>query len=384
MTLRVRLSRALAIVPLFLASPVPSAPAFSQSHCANKAPFRWSHTEAALTATTKRSFAIMATETNTTTDAVVTPIRPLGAKPGPKDPTGAARQRRFKQKRKQQRSVRPATVTRDVLPIVTHPLPDAVSPTIAEHRLPCGTVTRLSTGVDVAAYMAAVALASAAAWFSIRGMVVLFPGSPTSVVAMTVAMEAAKLVTAGWLASRWSMTAWFWRITLVAFIIGLAVINATGVFAQLVAALVGERGAAQSDLETKDAALAARIDVQSHTVVDLDRRLGQIDVAIEEAAKRGRTNAVLSAIEGQRKARSSLVDERKREAGTLADLQAERASVAATGRRIETEAAPVRYVADLVGTNTDSGRAIRWLIALMVLCCDPLAIALTAAASAQG
>jgi hypothetical protein len=37
-----------------------------------------------------------------------------------------------------------------------------------------------STGVDIAAYIAAIALASAAAWFSIRGMVVLFPGSPLS------------------------------------------------------------------------------------------------------------------------------------------------------------------------------------------------------------
>src|SRR5258706_5689760 len=44
---------------------------------------------------------------------------------------------------------------------------------------------------------------------------------------------------------------------------------------------------------------------------------------------------------------------------------------------------PIRYVADLFGADTDSERAIRWLIALMVLCCDPLAIALTAAASAR-
>jgi hypothetical protein len=35
-------------------------------------------------------------------------------------------------------------------------------------------------------------------------------------------------------------------------------------------------------------------------------------------------------------------------------------------------------------TAMDSEQAIRWLIALMVLCCDPLAIALTAAASAGG
>ena len=62
--------------------------------------------------------------------------------------------------------------------------------------------------------------------------------------------------------------------------------------------------------------------------------------------------------------------------------KAERASAAAKGLQIETEAAPIRYVAELVGADTDSERAIRWLNALMVLCCDPLAIALTAAASA--
>ena len=55
--------------------------------------------------------------------------------------------------------------------------------------------------------------------------------------------------------------------------------------------------------------------------------------------------------------------------------------MAAKSRQIETEAAPIRYVAELVGANTNSERAIRWLIALMVLCCDPLAIALTASAA---
>ena len=55
--------------------------------------------------------------------------------------------------------------------------------------------------------------------------------------------------------------------------------------------------------------------------------------------------------------------------------------MAARGRKIETEAAPARYVAELLGLDADSERAIRWLIALMVLCCDPLAIALAAAAS---
>jgi len=240
----------------------------------------------------------------------------------------------------------------------------------------------VTAGVDVAAYAAAIALAAAAAWFSIRGMVVLFPGSPQSVVAMAVAMEAAKLVTAAWLARRWSVTAWVWRLVLVTLIAGLAVINAVGVYAQLVAAHVGSRGEAASALEIQDATLASQIEVQSGVVADIDRRLGQIDTAIEEAAKRGKTNAALSAMESQRRARAALAGERNDAASTLAALKAKRAGVAAKGRQIETESAPIRYVAELVGANTDSERAIRWLTMLMVLCCDPLAISLTAAASA--
>src|SRR5260370_13078931 len=116
---------------------------------------------------------------------------------------------------------------------------------------------------------------------------------------MAVAMEGAKLVTAGWLARRWRATAWIWRLFLVVLVTGLAVINATGVYAQLVAAHLGERGAATSAIETQDAALAARIEVAAHQLAGLDRRLNQVDVAIEEAARRGRTNAALSAIDGQ-------------------------------------------------------------------------------------
>src|SRR5215831_10351531 len=75
---------------------------------------------------------------------------------------------------------------------------------------------------DVAAYMAAIGLASVAALFSIRGMVTLFPGAPVLIIAMACTMEASKLIAAGWLARRWRVTAWTWRLVLVALIGGLA------------------------------------------------------------------------------------------------------------------------------------------------------------------
>jgi len=291
-----------------------------------------------------------------------------------KDPTNALRQRRHRKRKGRATGTQQAR--RAEIPHIENPNDIKRDVTVFAHA-------RTNIAIEGTAYLVAIGLASVAALFSIRGMVTLFPGAPVLIIAMATMMEAAKLVTAGWLARRWRATAWVWRGVLVVLVAGLALINAAGVYAQLVAAHVGDRGAAMSAIETQDAALAARIDVQAHTVADLDRRLNQVDVAIEEAAKRGKTNAALSAIEGQRKARQALASDRQREAAALAGLKTERAAIAAKGRQIETEASPIRYVAELIGGDTDSERAIRWLIALMVLCCDPLAIALTAAASAR-
>ena len=233
--------------------------------------------------------------------------------------------------------------------------------------------------VNVLAYVVAVALAGIAAYFSIRGMIVLFPGAPTAIVVMGVAMEAAKLVTVAFLAHQWRLLGGLSRAVLVTLVAGLAAINAAGVYSQLVAAHFGDRIAATSAVETEASALAAKTEVQTQTVADLDRRVGQIDSAIAEMVKRGRAAGALEAIGAQRKLREALVTQRRHEAEMLANLKSEAGAVAAKSRQIEVEAAPIMYVAQLMGATTE--QAIRLLILLMVMTCDPLALALTAAAS---
>jgi hypothetical protein len=56
------------------------------------------------------------------------------------------------------------------------------------------------------------------------------------------------------------------------------------------------------------------------------------------SAKRGRTNAALSAIEGQRKSRAALADQRQHKGAALADLKAERAALGAKRRQIARDA----------------------------------------------
>jgi hypothetical protein len=141
---------------------------------------------------------------------------------------------------------------------------------------------------------------------------------------------------------------------------------------------VDERRAVPSAIEARNSTLVPRLEVQADVVADLDRRLGQIDSTIEEAAKRGRTDGALSAIDGRRKARQAL-PRRPRDVLTLADLEPERATLGAAGPQNEVEAAPVRH-GEPTGADTDGEWAVRWLLALMVL--SP-AIALAAAESAQ-
>jgi hypothetical protein len=232
--------------------------------------------------------------------------------------------------------------------------------------------------ISFLAYLVAVALAGIAAYFSITGMIVLFPGAPTAIVVMGVVMETAKLITVAFLAHQWRLLGWLSRLVLVTLVFGLASINAAGVYSQLVAAHFGDL-AATSAVETEAAALAAKTELQTQTIADLDRRVAQIDGVIAEMTKRGRTSGALEAINTQRKTREGLVGQRHHEAETLAAIKSEAGAVAARTRQMEIEAAPIMYVAQMMGATTE--QAIRMLILLMVLTCDPLAVALTAVAS---
>src|SRR5215470_6276573 len=196
---------------------------------------------------------------------------------------------------------------------VSEPISDVVSVTLPRPQRRTNSVTVS----DAFAMMTAVGLASIAGYFSVSGMVVLFPGKPVGIVIFGTAVECGKLATAAWLARHWASVSWLTRIVLASLILMIAGICAAGVYSQLIAAHVGERGAAQSAVSISLDVTTTKIAAQQHVVADIDRRLGQIDSAIEEATKRGRTKTALDAMESQRRLRAGLVDERKREATTL-------------------------------------------------------------------
>jgi len=229
------------------------------------------------------------------------------------------------------------------------------------------------------ALAAALALATVAAYFSVAGMAEIFPGAPVAVMVLAATMEAGKLVIAGWLAAHWPRVRWRMRAVMMALVAGLALINAAGVFGKLVEAHVSVAASARSGVTERIEALDARVAAQSAAIADLDGRVAQIDRAVDESTRRGRVTRAIDIATQQRVTRDGLDAQRQAATTTLVGLQAQRAALAGERVRIEASAGPIQYLAMMVGAAPEA--AVRWLILLMVLCCDPAAIALTVAAA---
>jgi hypothetical protein len=137
--------------------------------------------------------------------------------------------------------------------------------------------------------------------------------------------------------------------------------------------------AAASSIEERLGALDARLDAQTRTVASLDHRLGEIDAAIGKLTETGRAAAALNAMASQGKTREALIADRSREAAVIVALRSDRAKLDAERQRAEAANGPIVYMAAMLGVPVEL--AVRWLILLMVLTCDPTAIALTVAAS---
>ena len=229
------------------------------------------------------------------------------------------------------------------------------------------------------ALVAALALATVAAYFSVTGMAEIFPGATVAVMVLAATMEAGKLVIAGWLATHWRRVGWKMRSVMVALVAGLALINAAGVFGRLVEAHVSVAASARSSVAERIETLDARVTAQSATVADLDGRIAQIDRAVDESTRRGRVTRAINIATQQRVTRDGLDAQRQAATAALVGLQTQRAALAGERFRIEASTGPIQYLAMMAGATPEA--AVRWLILLMVLCCDPAAIALTVAAT---
>ena len=314
----------------------------------------------------------LANASNRAPRLVATKVENISLEPSGKAPLPATKRSRPRPAPKRTK----ATKAKGKQEAPSAPLTVSAAPTVPE-AVPA-TPERASGAF---ALVAALALATVAAYFSVTGMAEIFPGAPVAVMVLAATMEAGKLVVAGWLAAHWRRVGWKMRSVMVALVAGLALINAAGVFGKLVEAHVSVAASARSSVTERIETLDARVTAQSAAVADLDSRVAQIDRAVDESTRRGRVTRAINIVAQQRVTRDGLDTQRQAATATLVGLQTQRAALVGERFRVEASAGPIQYLAMMAGAAPEA--AVRWLILLMVLCCDPAAIALTVAATSS-
>jgi hypothetical protein len=225
----------------------------------------------------------------------------------------------------------------------------------------------------------ALALASVSGWYSITGLTSVFVGAFWPVIAMGVALEAGKLCAVAALPTlRWGPL----KAALVALVAVLMGLNAIGCYGFLARAQIEHAVFADAAIESRETQVQAKLDVQAGVVADLDKRIAQIDRAVETATARGRTNSAMQLAVDQKRNRAELVRERQHQADVLADMKAEGAGLSVHRRAVATaDLGPIRYLAALAGVSADE--TLRLFVLLVACLLDPAAVLLLLAASAR-
>jgi hypothetical protein len=339
----------------------------------------------------------------------------------PKDPTAAERKRRSRAKQRKRR-VTPVTIVPVTAPVtlptmagqggvaqrideapqsgrsiaVRNAARDAASVTAAENSYLARLVTlepvnalpphspqaapppppQAMPGRIAVFYSSALALAGVSAWYSIIGMTSIFVGSFWPVIATGIALELGKLSAVAALPTlQWGPLKAA-LIVLVAVLMGL---NAVGCYGFLAKAHVEHAVAGDVTAAGRFADIDARLAVQTALVSDLDRRIAQIDAAVEKATSKGRTAAAMALAGDQRRTRSDLVAQRTTEARTLAGLKVERAKADGERQLVEADLGPVRYLETLLGAGDQD--VLRYFILVVAMLLDPAAVLLLLAAT---
>jgi hypothetical protein len=268
------------------------------------------------------------------------------------------------------------------LPADANPPANANIPTV----LPPDVVSILAPSrgqlVSAAALGTAVALASVSGFFGITGMTAIFAAAAVPVMIMTGVLEAAKLVTAAWLARHWRTAPLLLRLPLIAMVSLLMGLTAVGTFGFLSRAHLDHRIMATEAIDHDAAPLQQRIALAAAAVQDVDGRIAQLDDMVKASTIRGRTKTAMALVNDQARSRGDLVAQRQTLATQLSNLKVEEAGITGQRARVANEAGPALYLAKLFGSEDTEG-TVRLITALLVLVLDPLAVLLTIAAACR-
>lgn len=227
--------------------------------------------------------------------------------------------------------------------------------------------------------LSALMVSAVAGFFSISGLVAIFPAAATSIAIMGASLELAKLTAASWLYRNWKTAPILMKSYFTVAVVVLSLITSMGIMGYL------SRAHVQNDSVGATQALMIEQLVYQKTaeetkIKNAQTQLNNMD-RITSTGNAADSNFIMSR---QKNARTNINEEIATSYKTIADIQTKLLPLQQQAVKLESEVGPLKYVAQLL-YNTDGAagvdKAVRLIIISLIFVFDPLAILLVVAAN---
>ena len=235
-----------------------------------------------------------------------------------------------------------------------------------------------------------VMISAIAAYYSVVGLTAIFAAAVVPVMIMGGALEAGKIVATVWLHNNWRRAGVAFKLYLVPAIVFLMLLTSMGIFGFLSKAH-GDQSLVSGDAMAKVAIYDEKIKISKDNIDANRKALKQLDEAVDQVMGRSSdekgADKAVQIRRSQQKERVRLQSEIASEQKTITAISEESAPLRAEFRKVEAEVGPIKYIAALIYGDDASQNmleaAVRWVIILIVVVFDPLALCLILAANKQ-
>jgi hypothetical protein len=234
----------------------------------------------------------------------------------------------------------------------------------------------------------ALIISISAAYYSILGLTAIFAAAFWPIVILGSSLEVGKVVSTLWLHKYWDRAELQYKVYLSTAVAILMVLTSMGVFGFLSKAH-SDQGMVSGDVTAKISIYDEKIKQARDNIAVARSALTQMDAAVDQTMSRSTdekgADKAAQLRRSQGPERTRLLREIETEQKKIQALNDERAPIAAEVRKVEAEVGPIKYIAALIyGDNPDANlleKAVRWVIILIVVVFDPLALTLLLAAT---
>jgi len=234
--------------------------------------------------------------------------------------------------------------------------------------------------MTILAFLAGFALSATAAYYSIIGLLAIFPGAVVPIVLMGITLEFGKLVAASWIYRNWRTSPFLIRAYMGLAVLVLMFITSMGIFGFLSKAHLDQSLLGAVDNQYEIETLNSTIESKNKTVALLVRQMDNIDESLSKYIEMGYVTKGLDQKKQLDVERKELDDQRLALENELVELKSKRNTLSIDVKKNEAEIGPLKYIAELVYGEAEApkmfDKTVRWVIVLIVSVFDPLAIAL--------